>query len=184
MTRMIALVRGINVGAGTRIRMDALRRLFEDAGFTGVETYIQSGNVLFSTDAPESSVRDTISRILLEGAQIKTTAVLRSAEELAAILSNCPFSSEEIEAAQRDNTEGESFYIYLLPQAPTPEMLQKLAALPQESDRFTLVGRDVYLLLRQSVRNSKLAIKIQKVFPEATARNWNTIRQLHQLSNS
>ena len=164
--------------------MDALRRLFEDVGFSGVETYIQSGNVLFSTDEPETSVRDTISRILLEGAEIKTTAVLRSAEELAAILSNCPFSSEEIEAAQRDNAEGESFYVYLLPQAPAPETLQKLASLPQESDRFAIVGRDVYLLLRQSVRNSKHAIKLQKLFPEATARNWNTINQLHLLSKS
>ena len=184
MTRMIAPLRGINVGAGNRIRMDALRRLFEDAGFSGVETYIQSGNVLFSTDEPETSVRDTISRILLEGAEIKTTAVLRSAEELDAILTNCPFSSEEIEAAQRDNTEGESFYVYLLPQAPAPETLQKLASLPQESDRFAIVDRDVYLLLRQSVRNSKLALKLQKLLPEATARNWNTIRQLHRLSNS
>ena len=184
MTRMIALLRGINVGAGTRIRMDALRRLFEEPGFSGVETYIQSGNVLFTTDAPEDDVRDTIVRILLEGAGIKTTAVLRSAEELTATLSNCPFSSEEIEAAQRDNAEGESFYVYLLPQAPAPETLQKLAALPQESDRFFVVGRDVYLLLRQSVRNSKLALKLQKLLPEATARNWNTIRQLHRLSNS
>ena len=184
MTRMIAPLRGINVGAGNRIRMDALRRLFEDAGFSGVETYIQSGNVLFSTDTPEDEVRDTISRILLEGAEIKTTAVLRSAEELAATLSNCPFSSEEIEAAQRDNAEGESFYVYLLPQAPAPETLQKLASLPQESDRFAIVDRDVYLLLRQSVRNSKLALKLQKLLPEATARNWNTIRQLHRLSNS
>lgn len=182
MTRMIALLRGINVGAGNRIRMDALRRLFEEAGFSGVETYIQSGNVLFSTDSPEGEVRDTIIRILLESAGIKTTVVLRNAEELAAILSNCPFSNEEIEVAQRDNAEGESFYVYLLPQAPAPETLQKLAALPQESDRFFVVGRDVYLLLRQSVRNSKLAIKLQKLFPEATARNWNTMNQLHLLS--
>ena len=70
MTRMIALLRGINVGAGNRIRMDALRLLFEQAGFSGVVTYIQSGNVLFSTDAPERSVQDTIQRILLEGAEI------------------------------------------------------------------------------------------------------------------
>ena len=75
MTRMIALLRGINVGAGNRIRMDALRLLFEQAGFSGVVTYIQSGNVLFSTDAPERSVQDTIQRILLEGAEIKTTVV-------------------------------------------------------------------------------------------------------------
>ena len=184
MTRMIALLRGINVGAGNRIRMDALRLLFEQAGFSGVATYIQSGNVLFSTDAPERSVPDTIQRILLEGAEIKTTVVLRSAEELAAIVSNCPFSSAEIEVAQRDNTEGESFYVYLLPQAPDPETLQVLDALPQESDRFVIVGRDVYLLLRQRIRNSKLAIKLQKLFPEATARNWNTINQLHQLSQS
>ena len=183
MTRMIALLRGINVGTGNRIRMDALRKLFQEAGFSGVETYIQSGNVLFSTDAPEVAVRDTIVRVLLEGAQIKTTVAWRSAEALAAIVLNCPFSNEEIASAQHDNVEGESFYVYLLPQAPAPETLPTLASLPQGPDRFVIIGRDVYLLLRQSVRNSKLAIKLQKTFPEATARNWNTITQLYQHSN-
>ena len=182
MTRYIALLRGINVGAGNRIRMEALRRLFEEHGFSGVEAYIQSGNVLFSYDRTEVEISDVIVRLLLEGAQIKTTVVLRNSLELHSLVSACPFSAEEIDTAQRENTEGESFYVALLPQAPAESVVAKLNEIPADGDRFVIVGRDVYVLLRRSIRNSKLAVKLQKLLPEATLRNWNTITKLNELA--
>ena len=182
MTRYIALLRGVNVGAGNRIRMEDLRRLFEENGFSGVETFIQSGNVLFSSDLAESETSEAIVRLLLEGAQIKTTVVLRSFAELRSLVSACPFSAEEIDLAQRENAEGESFYVALLPQAPDASAIAKLGEIPADGDRFAVVGRDVYVLLRRSIRNSKLAIKLQKLLPEATVRNWNTITKLNELA--
>ena len=182
MTRYLALLRGINVGAGNRIRMEELRRLFEENGFSDVETYIQSGNVLFSSDLTENETSDAIVRLLLEGAQIRTTVVLRSFAELHMLVSACPYSTEEIDLAQRENTEGESFYVALLPQAPAESVVAKLGEIPADGDRFVIVGRDVYVLLRRSIRNSKLAIKLQKLLPEATLRNWNTITKLNELA--
>jgi len=182
MTQSIALLRGINVGTANRIRMEDLRRLFMQAGFLDVETYIQSGNVLFASDLSEDAARGIIEELLAKGAGIKTTVVLRSGEELASIPANCPFSAEEIAQAQQANTEGESFHVCLLPQAPSPDALSKLESLPLEGDRFILAGRDLYLLLCRSIRVSKLAIKLQKLFPDATVRNWNTLTRLHELS--
>ena len=89
---------------------------------------------------------------------------------------------QEIDLAQRENTEGESFYVALLPQALAESVVAKLNEIPADGDRFVILGRNVYVLLRRSIRNSKLAIKLQKLLPEATLRNWNTITKLNELA--
>jgi uncharacterized protein (DUF1697 family) len=181
MTRSIALLRGINVGASGRIRMDTLKRLLEDAGLRNVETYIQSGNVLFDTGLSERDARETIVRALKERAQIATVAVLRSAQELSFLIENCPFTEREREDALRANTEAEGFYVLLLPEPPVKEKLEALASMPLGGDAFAVAGRDIYLLLRQGIRLSRFAIRLQKSFPDATVRNWNTLSALNEL---
>jgi uncharacterized protein (DUF1697 family) len=182
MTRYIALLRGINVGAANRIRMDDLKRVFVNAGFMNVETYIQSGNVLFSSDAPEEGAREKIRLALENDAGIHTVVVLRTAEEMDKILRNSPYSANEIAAAQAANTEGESFHVCLLPFPPAAAALGSLASVPLEGDAFAVVGREVYLLLSRSIRVSKLAVRAQKVLAETTVRNWNTIVKLNDIA--
>ena len=135
MMRYVALLRGINVGAVNRIRMDELKRVFANAGFTDVETYIQSGNVVFSSDLPEEDAREKIRLALENDAGIHTVVVLRSADELAEIRRQIPFSSEEIAAAQAANTEGESFHVCLLPAPPAAAALASLASVPLDGRR-------------------------------------------------
>ena len=183
MQSYIALLRGINVGTNGRIRMDALRKLLEDAGFSRVSTYIQSGNVLLDSTLSEQDAAEVIERAMKDGANITTVAVLRSVAEFTAIIEQCPFSAEEIAQAQAANQEGESFHVYLLPKEPSEDALKKLAGLPAQDDSYVLSGRTVYLLLRQSIRTSKLALKLQRTFPDATARNWNTMVQLNELAH-
>ncbi len=178
----LALLRGINVGTSGRIRMDALKRLLEEAGFRDVETYIQSGNVLFSSDSSQAAARETIERALKDGAAITTKAVLRTVQDMKAMIRNCPFSEYEIAEAQAKNTEGESFFVCLLPQEPDAQTLLKLSAVEAQDDVFVVLGRDIYLLLSQSIRTSKLAIRLQKLFPDMTVRNWNTITKLNELA--
>lgn len=182
MQSYIALLRGINVGTNGRIRMDALRKLLEDAGFSRVSTYIQSGNVFLSSELPEQEAKLEIERALKDGANITTIAVLRSVAEFSAIISQCPFSAEEIAKAQEANQEGESFHVLLLPQAPSEDIRKKLADLPAQEDTYVLSGRTIYLLLQRSIRTSKLVLRLQRLFPDATARNWNTMVQLDKLA--
>ncbi len=178
----VALLRGINVGTTGRIRMDTLKQLMENAGFKRVSTYIQSGNLLFDSQLPEQDAKETIERALKEGAAITTTAVLRSVAEFSDIIEQCPFSSEELESAALANTEGESFYVCLPPQQPAQDALKKLEDLPAQDDRFVVSGRTIYLLLRQSIRVSKLAIRLQRLFPQMTVRNWSTMMKLNELA--
>ena len=77
--RYIALLRGINVGTNGRIRMDALKQLMEQAGFSRVATFIQSGNVLFDSDLPESAVREMGHPVLRALAQELTDKLRKSA---------------------------------------------------------------------------------------------------------
>jgi hypothetical protein len=71
MTRYVALLRGINVGGNRSVSMSDLRHVFESAGFAEVGTYIQSGNVLFTTDNPprgddlEAALADQFDRVRL-----------------------------------------------------------------------------------------------------------------------
>ena len=182
MQSYIVLLRGINVGTNGRIRMEALRKLLEDAGFSRVSTYIQSGNVLLDSALSEQDAAEAIERVLKDGANITTVAVLRSVAEFTAIIEQCPFSAEEIAQAQEANQESESFHVFLLPKEPAQDALKKLADLPEQFDRYVLSGRTVYLLLRQSIRTSKLAIRLQRIFPDLTVRSWNTMVQLNELA--
>jgi uncharacterized protein (DUF1697 family) len=180
--RYLALLRGINVGSSGRIRMDALKSLLEEAGFANVTTYIQSGNVLFNSPLSEELAQTTIEQTLKENAAITTTAVLRTVEALADLMEHCPFSTQQIARAAEANTEGESFYVCLLPQEPDELARQKLAALEQGEDVLAVYQRTVYLLLSQSIRTSKLAIRLSKIFPTMTVRNWNTMTKLLELA--
>ena len=178
MTTYLALLRGINVGSANRIRMEDLRRFFELAGCLNVETYIQSGNVLFDSAGDEPAIIQATESALFSGAGIRTNVVLRSAEEFRSAVSRLPFSADEIAAAAAKNTEGENLYLLFAAKPPAPEALENVNRLAPSSDLFRVLGRDVYLLLSQSIRASRTAAQLQNALSPVTVRNWNTALQL------
>lgn len=180
----IALLRGINVGTTGRIRMDTLKHLLEEASFSNVSTYIQSGNVLFDSPLSEIDARETLEHALKIGANIQTTAVLRSVEEWVDLTQHCPFSEADLARAAQANTGAESLYVCLLPQKPEQAALDKLSVVESGEDTFAVYQRNIFLLLHQSIRTSKCAIRAQKVFPDMTVRNWNTMLHLLALAQN
>lgn len=184
MATYLALLRGVNVGTANRIKMDDLRRLFEQAGCSRVETYIQSGNVLFDSKENETAIVKSTEAALLNGAGIQTNVVIRSAEELRQAVLRLPFSPEEIAAATAQNAEGESLYLLFAAAPPRPEALEKVVKPGESKDEFRLIDRDAYLLLSQSIRTSKMAIRLQNALSPVTARNWNTVFQLLERINA
>ncbi|MDF2533295.1 MAG: hypothetical protein K0Q65_2876, partial [Clostridia bacterium] len=97
--------------------------------------------------------------------------------------SNCPFTKEQVLEAEA-SSEGESLYVSLMIHAPTQEKIECLKVYSSESEEYKIEGREVFLLFRNSIRNSKLANNLHKLDVPATVRNWKTINKLYALARA
>lgn len=173
----IALLRGINVGGKNIIRMADLKRAFESVGLCDVKTYIQSGNVLFKSNESKECLCNKIEHEIKAVFGNPVKVILRTSTELAEIILNCPFSQDEVTEA-KSLSEVECLYVALLTHNPLKENIKCIDGYRSESDKYQIIGRDVYLLLHHSIRNSKLANNIHKLNVPATVRNWKTLSKL------
>ncbi|MEZ5255344.1 MAG: DUF1697 domain-containing protein [Ilumatobacteraceae bacterium] len=89
-TRYVALIRGINVGGKNVIRMAPLRAEFESHGFERVETYVQSGNVVFESTRPRNELEPAIEQLLDERVGARVPVMIRSHAELAQVVASAP----------------------------------------------------------------------------------------------
>lgn len=181
MTIRIALLRGINVGGKNKIKMAELKHALTEQGFNEVQTYIQSGNILFASEEDEGTLGLRMEEVIRRDFHLDIPVVLRTAAELRATMENCPFTAEEIAAAEAASV-GESLYVAFLRSEPAAEALERFAAYANEQELFRASGREVYLLFKESVRNSKLAANLQKLDAYATVRNWKTVSKLVSLA--
>ena len=174
MPKYVAFLRAINVGGHT-VKMDYLRGLFEALGFTNVETFIASGNVIFDSPSRSSKALERKIEASLEltlGYPVAT--FIRSTFELAESAHYKPFSEKELSAA------GNTLYIGFMPASPSEAAQQKLFALPLKMDDFHLHGREIYWLCRTSFRDSEFSgARLEKTLGlPATLRNRTTVKKL------
>ena len=172
--RYVALLRAINVG-GRRIKMDHLRELFESLGFSNVETFIASGNVIFNSEADDARMLERkIDDHLRESLGYEVATFVRSASELAGIARYRPFDPSDLGA------EGTSLYIAFLQAPPSAEAEQKLMAHRSEVDDFRVHGREVYWLCRKKMSESSFsnALLEKTLGMPATIRNATTVKRL------
>lgn len=179
MTLWLALLRGINVGPKNQVRMADLQQACTALGLQEVETYIRSGNVIFASPLAEAELRPQLETHLTETFGFPIQVILRSAAEIDQLIADCPYSPAELAAAQAANQEGESFYVSLFPAAAPADCAERLAALRPSGEDFRLHGRELYLLLRCSIRNSKVGAALPRTWGAGTVRNWNTLTALH-----
>jgi uncharacterized protein (DUF1697 family) len=173
-TRYVAFLRAINVG-GRRVKMAHLRKLFEALGFSNVETFIASGNVIF--DSPAEDTRKLEQRIevhLRESLGYEVATFARSASELADISRHQSADPSDL------NGEGASLYIAFLQTPPSPGTEQKLMAFCSEVDDFRIHGREVYWLCRKQMSESSFsgALLEKTMGMPATMRNATTVKRL------
>jgi uncharacterized protein (DUF1697 family) len=173
MPRFIAFLRAINVGGHT-VRMEHLRQLFVSLGFSKVETFIASGNVLFETRAKSVRTLETkIEKGLLEALGYEVATFVRTLEELAEIADYVPFRQEELDAAAALN-------IGFLHDPLDDQAKRKLMALRTSVDDFHVHGREIYWLCRLKQSDSAISNNvIQKALGrQTTFRGANTIRKM------
>jgi uncharacterized protein (DUF1697 family) len=174
MPRYIAFLRAINVGGNHVVKMDFLRQLFEALGFSNVETFIASGNVMFETTSKNArALEREIENRLREALGFEVATFIRTDTELAAIANYKPFSQSELEGAVALN-------IAFLADGPDDKASQKLMALRTDIDDFHLHGRELYWLCRQKQSGSKIsnAVLEKALGQRSTLRGANTIKKM------
>ncbi len=142
MPKHVAFLRAINVGGHT-VKMDDLRLLFESLGFSRVETFIASGNVIFESPSKSTKVLEKkIEGVLHETLGYHVATFIRSTLEIAAIAHYKPFNTAKLKA------EGSSLYIAFLADRPSEEARKTLLSFSTKVDDFHVSAREVYWLCR------------------------------------
>ena len=171
----IALLRGINVGGHKKVRMSDLKAICETIGLENVQTYLQSGNVVFSSRrAGPAALARSLETALHERAGVEARIVLRTADDLRKVIAKNPFEGErEPSRLMVAFLEGE-----MTKDAKTA--LQKAAT----GEEIHFAGREAYIYFPEGAGNSKLmnAMSEKKLGVAATTRNWNTVNALLRLA--
>jgi uncharacterized protein (DUF1697 family) len=174
----IALLRGINVGGHKIIKMDQLRKAFEELGFENVATYVQSGNVVFKSQKKASAdLSRKIEEMLLRRFSMSVPVIVRTAEEIGAVLTKNPFLKEP-------GTDVARLHVTFLSLTPQKAAIKGLDAIAAGPDRFHCHGQEIYLHCPNGFGGTKLSINaFEKVLAVgATTRNWNTLNKLYEMA--
>jgi uncharacterized protein (DUF1697 family) len=175
LTTYAALVRGINVGGKNKLPMPQLKALFEELGHSDVVTYIQSGNVVFRASRADARA---IEQRITDVFGLDVAVVLRTAAELAATAAGNPFLAKAGETKR--------LYVTFLDRKPAAGAVEQLDPDRSPGDRFSLDGRELYLDLATGAGRTKLTLDYfeRKLGVKGTARNWNTVLKLAELTGS
>jgi uncharacterized protein (DUF1697 family) len=176
MARYVVLLRGINIGPRNRIAMPALREALAEAGFEDVETYVQSGNVVLTSEAKPDTVRRKVEQVIAERFGLEIAVLVRTRADLARIARANPLGKVATNPKRYQVTFLES----KLP-AATVKQLEELAA---HGEQVVARGREVYAWTPDGIARSKLWAKLAGAGLGVTAssRNWTTVEALRDLA--
>jgi uncharacterized protein (DUF1697 family) len=170
MNTYIALFRGINVGGKNRISMQELMGIFQTIGYENVQTYIQSGNVVFSSDEKVTAkVKARIQAEIIEKMGFDPTVLILSPKQLLDAIFHNPFPTNE----------GKALHFFFFESPVNQASGKGLKALQSPTEEFKLGEKVLYLYAPDGIGRSKLGSAVEKKLDVlVTARNWNTVSKL------
>jgi uncharacterized protein (DUF1697 family) len=173
MPAIICLLRGVNLGGHKKISMDVLREICISLKYRNPRTYIQSGNVVFTTsEADHKRISSRMVSTIEKRCGFQTTAILRTAEDLRDILARNPFSS-------RTGIDPAKLVVFFLPESPNTETLTRITAINAGPEEIRPSGREIFIYFPNGQGQSKLPPVLDRALKmPATARNWNTVLKL------
>ncbi len=172
MTRFVGLIRGINVGGNRKLPMVTLREVVAAAGGSDVQTYIQSGNVVFAHDSvSDEALAVSIGQGILAAVGFEPRVMVRSAAQWAAAIAANPYAVD-------DPTK---VHVAFLDVAPDAERIDKFDRERFAPEEFAVIGREMFLNLPTGMGVSKLAPALSALKVDMTVRNWRTVLQLADL---
>jgi uncharacterized protein (DUF1697 family) len=176
MTVFVSMLRAVNVGGTSRIKMDALQAVYESIGLKDVRTLLQSGNVVFrSTLKNRDQLVRRIKQELERQLELEIEVVLRTLAEVASIVERGPVLSPDADKAK----------LLVMFLSGVPEAAAQAALVKWHKDRkgpemLEMRGPEIYLYYPEGVGRSKLtgALLENRLNVVGTARNWNTLEKL------
>ena len=172
------MLRGVNVGSHNRIKMDALQKSVAGLGCEQVQSYIQSGNVVFrAAKQTPRALSKRMEECILAEFGISVTVITRTSNEMEAIIQSNPFLKER-------GVDLSSLHITFLSQSPNEAALKKLAAVETGEDEFRHLGEVIYLHCENRYSDTKLSNNfLEKTLAvRATTRNWTTVNKLYEMA--
>jgi uncharacterized protein (DUF1697 family) len=176
--RYVALLRSVNVAGHGRIAMDELRASFDALGYTDVTTYIQTGNVLFSTASrSESTLAGAIEQRLAEDLGDSPAVLLRSVADLRRVGASSPYAKAGADKARH--------HVTFLATVPSKAALQALQFPSSGRDELVVDGKEVYVHTPDGYANTKYTGSFleRRLGVVSTTRNWNTVTKLCELAD-
>jgi uncharacterized protein (DUF1697 family) len=173
------MLRGINVGGSKPIKMADLKAAYEALGLLNVQTYVNSGNVVFDTD--KLTVPELVTKLEAQFKKVfghDIPLIIRDTAALKKVIANNPFlkSGREI---QEDR-----LYVTFLAATPAKDLVTNLVVPQSQDDEYVVKGQEIYLYCPMGYGNTKLSNNLfeKKLKVSATSRNWRTTNALYDMA--
>ncbi len=178
LTRFIVLLRSVNTGK-RKAPMADLRNACRAAGFADVETYIQSGNLVLSSDLDPATLETAIEKVVFDNFGFVSEAMARTARQWSVYAGGSPFP--EVEAERPGN-----LHLCLSKRPPPPDAAERLLERATLNERVVLVGDVLWIDFAGGAGHSDItpAFLDKIVGSTVTARNWNTVQKLRAMASA
>ena len=177
MQTYIALLRGINVSGQKKIKMADLREYLEELGFQDIQTYIQSGNIVFrSKKMTSNNLEILIKNKIQEKYGFEVPVIVITPDEIKHTANNNPF--------EKDNTKDpKKFCVVFLQEQPYQENIEKLKEYDYSPEEYVLSEKIIYYYAANGAGNAKMNNNFfeNKLKVKASSRNWRTTNKLLEM---
>ena len=174
MKQYIALLRGINVGGNNMVSMPELKQLFIDKGFTNVTTYINSGNIIFTSEIDDSgTVKESCEQLITDGLKLKIPVAIVAVDNLEAALNHAP-AWWGLEAESKHNA------IFVIPPMTVEAVFEHVGAAKPEYEQVDYYGNVIFWSapIETFSRTRWSKVVGSPVYDSITIRNANTVKKL------
>lgn len=175
MKTYIALLKGINVGGHKKVPMAELRDLLAKSGFQNVQTYIQSGNVIFKSLDDVHGLEKKISNLISVHFGFDVSVIVKTNPELQLIFDSCPFEKDIKEMS----------YFIILNTSPDAKMIDEVNKISYENEEVIIKNNCLYFYSSNGFGQTKFNMNTyeRKLKVIGTSRNYNTMVKLLSLSS-
>jgi len=174
----ITMLRGINMTGHNTIKMTVLADLFRHLGYTDAETYIQSGNIVFTChNGNIDDVSSGIRKAIISDFNLNISVITRTSDDMENIISTNPFLGEP-------GFDPAKMAVLFLELKPTDEQILKVAGIDYPPDKFHINDSEIYIYCPNGFGKTKLYTNFfeARMKVTGTARNWRTVNKLLEMA--